>query len=129
MTDVLLDTHTWAWSTLRSSELSQQARAAIVEAERVLLSPISIYEVAQKVRLGKWPDMAPVMNRLWDFIDLQGTVIAPVTADISMAAGLADWDHRDPFDRLIAATARLLAVPVITADRALAAAPGLRTIW
>jgi PIN domain nuclease of toxin-antitoxin system len=41
-----------------------------------------------------------------------------LTADISQFAGLLEWDHRDPFDRMIAATSILLRIPLMSADEA-----------
>ena len=39
------------------------------------------------------------------------------------------WSHRDPFDRVIAAQAMVESLPVVTADAALSALPGLRIVW
>ncbi len=49
MRAVLLDTHAWAWS---------------LAADTVMVSPISFFEIAQKVRLGQWPQMAPFVDEL-----------------------------------------------------------------
>jgi PIN domain nuclease of toxin-antitoxin system len=46
----------------------------------------------------------------------QGGVPATFTPEICLRAGLMDWDHRDPFDRLILATAQLMNVSLISAD-------------
>ena len=53
MSAVLLDTHAWAWSLTGDERLSARATDAILGAERVMVSPISFFEIAQKVRLGK----------------------------------------------------------------------------
>jgi PIN domain nuclease of toxin-antitoxin system len=54
----------------------------------------------------------------------------PVSAEIAQMAGAFGEElHGDPTDRLIAATALCLAVPLITADTKLRSAPGLKTIW
>ena len=53
MTAVLLDTHAWAWSLAGDDRLSKPALAAIEAADTVLVSPITFFEIAQKVRLGK----------------------------------------------------------------------------
>ena len=64
MTAVLLDTHTWAWSLAGDDRLSKPALAAIEAVDTVLVSPITFFEIAQKVRLGKWPEMEPFVGRL-----------------------------------------------------------------
>ena len=76
MTAVLLDTHVWAWSLNDDTRLSAPARAAIEQADTVLLSPISFFEIAQKVRLNKWPEMAAFVDRLPALLRQQGGGLA-----------------------------------------------------
>lgn len=116
MTSVLLDTHAWAWSLIGDRRLSPRATAAIGAATAVLVSPISLFEIAQKVRLGKWPEMEPFVDGLPQLLQMQGGVVAGFGPSICVEAGLMEWAHRDPFDRLIAATARQGALLLISAD-------------
>ena len=116
MTAILLDTHAWAWSLAGDVRLSARALAAIDAANTVLVSPISFFEIAQKVRLGKWPEMVPFLDRLPGLLDAQGGVVANFGAAICLMAGIMDWSHRDPFDRLLAATSRYDALPLVSAD-------------
>ena len=116
MTAVLLDTHAWAWSLGGDARLSRQALAAMDQADTVLVSPISFFEIAQKVRLGKWPEMVPFVDRLPGLLEDQGGVVASFGSAVCLMAGMMDWAHRDPFDRLIAATARQEAVSLVSAD-------------
>jgi PIN domain nuclease of toxin-antitoxin system len=44
------------------ARLSAPAIAAIEQAETVSISAISLFEIGQKVRLGKWPEMAPFLR-------------------------------------------------------------------
>jgi PIN domain nuclease of toxin-antitoxin system len=96
--------------------LTPAARAAIADSDIVLVSPISFFEIAQKVRLGKWPEMAPFAGRLDKILVEQGGACADFSASVCLRAGLMGWDHRDPFDRLILATAQLMNVSLISAD-------------
>ena len=116
MTAVLLDTHAWTWSLSSDSRLSSAALAEIAGAELVLVSPISFFEISQQVRLGKWPEMVPFVRRLDALLLEQGGMPATFTPEICLRAGLMDWEHRDPFDRLILATAQLMNVSLISAD-------------
>ena len=66
MSAVLLDTNAFAMMLTDDPRLTDAARAAILNASRVALSVISLYEIGQKVRLGKWPEMAPFAAGLAD---------------------------------------------------------------
>ena len=85
-------------------------------ADSIVVSAISVFEFARKVRIGKWPEMAPHVGRLMELLHGQrGTALALDPADCSMA-GLLDWPHRDPFDRFLAATALRRRIPIVSAD-------------
>ncbi|SMF26881.1 PIN domain nuclease, a component of toxin-antitoxin system (PIN domain) [Tistlia consotensis] len=116
MTAVLLDTHAWAWSLGGDERLSRTARGAMEAADAVLVSPISFFEVAQKVRLGKWPEMEPFAGKLAVLLGEQGGSIASLEPEICLSAGMMAWSHRDPFDRLLAATATHFKLPLVSAD-------------
>lgn len=118
MTSVLLDTHAWAWSLAGDERLSSRALAAIQDADTVFVSPITFFEIAQKVRLGKWPEMAAFIDWLPSLLQLQGGVAAAFGPQTCLDAGMIDWAHRDPFDRLLAATARLDNHVLVSADAA-----------
>jgi len=115
---VLLDTHIWAWSLISPKSLSQNAIEAMTSAPGVCVSTISLFEIAQKVRLGKWDAMAPYVARLIDLADEQRVSLIPVSSAISLTAATLDWPHRDPFDRLICATALVENLALISADDA-----------
>ena len=93
--------------------MAMPAKAAIVESDNVYVSPISMYEVVRKAHLGKWPEIIPHLRTL--VRDTQVTP-APLTFAISARAGMLDWAHRDPFDRMIAATVIELGCPLISKD-------------
>nr|WP_237352964.1 MULTISPECIES: type II toxin-antitoxin system VapC family toxin [unclassified Rhizobium] len=96
--------------------LSAKAIALIEKAETILVSPISLFEIGQKVRVGKWPEMQPFVGRLPDLLQEQGAIAAALTPDVCLAAAMMDWAHRDPFDRFLAATAMENGIPIISAD-------------
>ena len=118
MKTVLLDTHTWAWSLSGDARLSDKAVAMIEQAESVFVSPITFFEIGQKVRIGKWPEMEPFVSRLAAVLGEQGGRIATLAPEICLQAAVMDWAHRDPFDRILAATAISLDMPLISADTA-----------
>lgn len=118
MTSVLLDTHAWAWSLAGDDRLSPGALAAIQTADTVFVSPITFFEIAQKVRLGKWPEMAPLIDQLPSLLQSQGGTVATFGPQTCLEAGMMAWAHRDPFDRLLAATARQDNHVLVSADPA-----------
>jgi len=115
---ILLDTHAWAWSLTADARLSAAAVAAMEQAETVSISAISLFEIGQKVRLGKWPEMEPFLSRLIGLADEQGGRLLETSAEACLLAATLEWAHRDPFDRFIAATAITRGLTLISADTA-----------
>ena len=128
MTGVLIDTHVWAWTLIDEWRLSKSALAEITMADTVWISPLSVYEIAQKVRLNKWPEMVRLVGKLDDLITLQLGQVAQISPTIALRAGTLDWPHRDPFDRIIAATALVMDLTLISADTVFDTLP-LRRCW
>ena len=125
---VLLDTHAWVWTNLDSRRLSAPIRNFIADARPALLCAVSIYEVAHKARLGKWPEVLPLITGLIDEVRLQGVRLADIDGSIALLAAQLEWAHRDPFDRLIAATAISRRATLISADAQFDALTG-RSDW
>ena len=86
------------------------------QAETVSISAISLFEIGQKVRLGKWPEMEPFLNRLIVLADEQGGRLVELSSEASLLAATLEWSHRDPFDRIIGATAITKGLTLISAD-------------
>ncbi len=118
MSPVLLDTQVFAWGLDHDRRLTWNAAQQILAADAVWVSPISFYEIGQKVRLGKWPEMAAFVDRLQDLAEAEGANLVPLDAAIALRAAKLDWLHRDPFDRFIAATAMELKAPLVSSDAA-----------
>jgi PIN domain nuclease of toxin-antitoxin system len=126
---VLLDTHVWVWSIDDEQRLTRAAVQAIEGADGVFVSSITLFEICQKVRIGKWPEMALHVHRLQDLLAAQSIILAPFSADIAIEAGLLEWPHRDPFDRMLAATAVMMGMDLISADTTFDTYPEVRRIW
>ncbi|MBV8107852.1 MAG: type II toxin-antitoxin system VapC family toxin [Hyphomicrobiales bacterium] len=116
MTTLLFDTHVWAWTLIGDLRISDRARKQIAGATTILVSAISFFEIVQKVRLGKWPEMARYVERLPELLANQRAVATSLEADDCLMAGTMDWPHRDPFDRLLAASALRRRIPIVSAD-------------
>lgn len=126
---VLLDTCTLIWAALSPLALSPAVREIISdEGNVILVSAASAWEIATKVRAGKLPG-AEKLER--DFLEvLDGAGYTPLSIDVGTAlrAGRLVAEHRDPFDRMIAAQALALDIPVLSPDSLLDQF-GVRRMW
>ena len=114
---LLLDTHTVVWSLLGVGRLSDRARQAIAApTAEVHVSIASVWEIAIKVGLGKWPEAQPLLSDLEQRLDAVQFALLPMTLPHARAAGLMQSPHRDPFDRLLAAQAMIEGLTLVTAD-------------
>ena len=114
---LLLDTCALIWLSTGASDLSEQARTSINTADTVWVSAISAWEISLKVvREALILPTAPDewFNRTMDYHHLS---LAALSVDVLVAANSLPWHHRDPADRFIIATARVLGAAVVTADR------------
>jgi PIN domain nuclease of toxin-antitoxin system len=130
---IVLDTHALIWWADAGSKLSLKARQATrVHARRreLVASTISIFEIVTLHRRGRLEFSTPVGDWLPDLRKLPELTIHPVTDEVAeRAGGLGDVFPGDPDDRIIAATALILRVPLITQDGALRDVPNLPTLW
>src|SRR5258708_5433102 len=71
--------------------------------EDLAISPVSMLEIATKIRKGHFPGIQPIEQWLAAAVD--GYAIAALTPEIAAAAGADTWSHQDPADRLLVHTA------------------------
>ena len=122
----LLDTHVALWMIASSKRLSPRARSTIAESQGPLVvSAVSLWEIAVKRSLGKLPAPADLSRRLAAIGQIELLPISPLHAE---AVGELPWHHRDPFDRMLVAQARVEGLPIVSADQALAQY-GVEVIW
>jgi PIN domain nuclease of toxin-antitoxin system len=126
---LLLDTHTLLWFLANDIRLTLIAKAAIEDvANERWLSPISLLEIAIKVRIGKLPLPAPfavmfpadLLAADIHLLPMEPRQIEPLTT--------LPMHHKDPFDRLIAATALVEGLTLVSADPAFDAY-GVTRLW
>lgn len=126
---LLLDTHALLWSVLDDPHLSGTARAALSDPDaEILISPVSIFEITLKHRLGKLQQAAPfARHHKRMLVDLDWLPL-PVGMDHAALAGSLDISHKDPFDRLLIAQARIEGVPIVS-NETLFDRCGVERIW
>jgi PIN domain nuclease of toxin-antitoxin system len=126
---LLLDTHAFLWFITNDLQLSSTARALIADpANEILVSPASYWEIAIKVKLGKYPLTVPYLTLITQGIDGNGFKILPIVPKHTDVLTTLPLHHRDPFDRLLVAQAMVENVPVVSADLQLDAYP-IRRLW
>ena len=126
---ILLDTHALLWAALSPTSLSRKASALIAdEANVILVSAASAWEIATKVRLGKLPGAEDLEKEFLDMMDNAGYTLLLIDVESALRAGRLAGDHRDPFDRMIAAQALAGDIPVISSDSKLDSF-SIRRLW
>lgn len=117
----LLDTHVWLWMLSQPERLAAALPVIEDPRSRLLLLSASSWEIAIKYALGRLPLPDPPSRYVPERIRSSGVTPLPVEHAHALAVAELPTHHRDPFDRLLVAQARLEGVPIITADPALAA--------
>ncbi len=127
---ILLDTATWIWRASEPKRLSRTAKRSIDEGGRLLLSAISIWEVAMLVAkrrialdrsLDAWVDAA---------LTLPGVELVQLEPAIAIRSTTLPGDfHPDPADRIIVATALERSVTIVTPDERIRAYPHVQSVW
>jgi len=126
---VLLDTHTLIWAKISPASLSRQVAQIISDPRNeILVSAATAWEIATKVRLGKLPGAESLERNFLETIADSGYTLLSIDAESALRAGRLIEDHGDPFDRMIAAQALAMDIPVLSKDTELDAF-GVRRLW
>ncbi len=117
MNRVLLDTHALVWWLEGREKLSAMARGTIEDPDTVVLvSAASAWELAIKSRLGKF-ESRELTYGLEDQLAEEGFVALPISVEHALRAGGLDSPHKDPFDRMLIAQAKIEDLSVISKDK------------
>ena len=124
---LLLDTHIWLWSLREPQRLSRRiARELDGPGNELWLSPVSTWEALllyAKRRIEVPGDLTE-----WLALATQNLREAPLTHEIALAAHRLPSSHQDPADRLLAATAQVLDLILVTADARLLGLGDIKTL-
>jgi PIN domain nuclease of toxin-antitoxin system len=114
---LLLDTHALLWWLFDDPKLSSTARAVIGDPQnKVIVSAASAWEITTKHRMGRLPEAGDVPARLPDYLRRARFSVLSISLEHAMAAGALPGPHKDPFDRILVAQARIEDLTVATTD-------------
>jgi PIN domain nuclease of toxin-antitoxin system len=131
---IVLDTHALVWWVAgETKNFSRKARQLLEQhgkRNELLISSISIFEIVTLERRGRLRFRVSASEWLDQVRLLPEYRIEPLTDDIAERAGqFGDAFPGDPADRLIAATALVRGVPLVTHDERLQGIEHLKTVW
>ncbi len=129
---ILADTHVVLWLALEPANISKRARSAIEETrqhgEGLGISDITLFEIAAAERKGRLK-LQTTLEMFLSEVEARFTIL-PITARVCVRAMALPASYpKDPADRIIAATALVEGVPLITADGEIRRSRALRIIW
>jgi PIN domain nuclease of toxin-antitoxin system len=103
-----------------TSDLSKVGRGLITDrANTAVISAVSAWEIATKVRLGRLPSAAELIEDFVGEMERQRIAILDVSAKHGIRAGSLPGPHKDPFDRMLIAQALGENIPILSNDQAL----------
>src|SRR5256885_14815005 len=115
---LLLDTHTLLWAFNGSSSLSTRARRLLEDgANEILVSAVSAWEIATKVRLGKLATGEDLISDFSFYLAQVGVDSLPISIENALRAGGLPGGHREPFDRMLVAQGQAEGNPLLSHDR------------
>lgn len=125
----LLDTHVFLWLLGSPARVAAHVRDRLADPMNpMLVSAVSAMEVATKVRLGKLTSARHLVDTWSERVaDLNAEELG-LTTEQALLAGSLEWDHRDPFDRLLVAQGLPLNAVLVTDDAAFHGIPTLRVL-
>jgi PIN domain nuclease of toxin-antitoxin system len=125
----LLDTHVLLWWLFDDRRLSARARAVLRDpSQRVLVSSASAWEISTKHRLGRLDSAAPLLGDFSGWLEKARFGELPITSSHAIRAGDWDVDHRDPFDRMLAAQSLIEGLRLVSRDKVFVDF-GLDVLW
>ena len=117
---MLLDTHIFLWWLFDDIRLPSKIKKYIQDVNNsIYVSAASVWEIATKYRLGKLPEASSVAENVPRWVEKAGFQALRITLEHAQLAGSWNVSHRDPFDRMLAAQAKLEKMPLASLDKSM----------
>jgi len=114
---LLLDTHVFIWWADQPEKLSPAVLSALEdEANELLLSVASVWEMQIKIQLGRLKLSLPLKDLVKNQQETNNLTVSPVTLTHVLALDALPFHHKDPFDRLLIAQSIEEELTLVTAD-------------
>jgi len=121
---VLIDTHIFIWYVQNSEKLTNSVAKLINNGRNeILLSTVSIWEIAIKQSIGKLNLGVPYANFIREQMSLNKMELLPISLEHLEIVTSLPFHHRDPFDRLLIAQAIAEGIAIVSADSAFSLYP------
>jgi PIN domain nuclease of toxin-antitoxin system len=115
---LLIDTQSWLWWFAAPDRLKQSTIDTIANADNELwFSVASVWEMGIKAAMAKLPLPKPTDEYIRDTVRELGANLLDINATHALTAAELPPYHRDPFDRMLIAQARIEKMTIVTADR------------
>lgn len=122
---LLLDTHAFIWWVRGDSRVIPTWIDPVVDPlNTVYVSAAVAWEIEIKKRNGR-------LDFAWSTSEVAsefGFEPLPISVEHAAAAGALEWEHRDPFDRMLVVQALDAGLVLVTVDPVVASAPGVRVL-
>ena len=127
---LLLDTHVLIWLATALTQLTKTAKSAIrFHASELHVSAISALEISLLTKCGKLKWGKRPLSRFDRALKHHGVKEVPINSQLAWKSGQLPVIHRDPFDRIIIATALAHGMTILTKNRSIPTYPKVKAVW
>jgi len=130
VTSILLDTHVWIWLSLKKHKsFSTKAIKVLKSTDQKWIAAISCWELAKLVEKNRISFSIPTITWIRRSLNQYNIKVADLSPEIAVESTILRGFHKDPADQIIAATSRILGMPLVTSDKQILDFSEVDTIW
>ena len=126
---IVADTHAWVWWIGWRHRMSRTALRSMDEATEIGICAISCWEVALLVEKGRLELDRDVLLWITQALEMPKVRLLDLGPAVAVASTRLEWDHDDPADRMIVATAIAHRAPLVSKDKRIRSFRPANAIW